>query len=251
MVTDSYFYLFAIPATLILGISKAGFGSAFGSLAVPLIALTITVPQATAILLPVLAVMDALGLKSYWKQVDWALIRRILPSGLAGILIGFLVFKQVDSKYVGGLVGVTSIGFVALRAWQARRAGGNAAPYIAPQWVAWLCATVSGFTSFVAHAGGPPLGIYTLPLKLNPTQFVASMTVFFAVINLSKWVPYAQLGLLTMENLQTSLVLMFFAPIGNWLGVRIATTINITLFYRIVNVALITTGLKLIVDAFR
>ena len=251
MITDPFFYLFAIPAVLILGISKAGFGSAFGSLAVPLIALTITVPQATAILLPVLFVMDMLGLRVYWGQTDWALIRRIMPAGLIGIVLGFLVFKQVDPKWVGALVGTTAIVFVGLRAWQTKRAGADAPPYIAPTWVAWLCASLSGFTSFVAHAGGPPLGIYTIPQKMPPVTFVASMTVFFAVINLSKWIPYSQLGLLTTENLLTSLVLIVFAPIGNWMGVRIAQTINLKLFYRIVNVSLIATGIKLIVDAIR
>ena len=251
MITDPLFYAFAIPAVLILGISKAGFGSAFGSLAVPLIALTITVPQATAILLPVLFVMDMLGLKAYWGQADWTLLKRIMPAGLVGIALGFLLFKQVDTKWVGALVGATGIAFVGLRAWQTKRAGADTPAYTAPTWVAWLCASTSGFTSFVAHAGGPPLGIYTIPLKMPPVNFVASMTVFFAVINLAKWVPYAQLGLLSRENVLTSLVLIAFAPIGNWIGLRIANTIDLKLFYRIVNVALIATGIKLIVDAFR
>lgn len=252
LITDPWFYCAAIPAVLILGISKAGFGSAFGSLAVPLIALTVTVPQATAVLLPSLLVMDALGLRAYWQKADWRLLKRILPAGLFGIGLGWALFTSIQPKIVGGLVGCTAIGFVALRSWQARQAKslGERPAYTAPIWVAWLCSAASGFTSFVAHAGGPPLAIYTVPQKLSPVVFAATMTVFFAVINLSKLVPYATLGLLSLENMATALVLACFAPIGNWIGLRIATRIDIAVFYRVVTVALFLSGSKLIYDAF-
>lgn len=253
LISDPWFYAAAISAVLIIGISKAGFGSAFGSLAVPLIALTVTVPQATAVLLPSLLVMDALGLRAYWQQADWAMLKRILPAGLIGILLGWALFTSIEPKIVGGLVGLTALGFVGLRSWQALQAKklGERAPYVAPLWAAWLCSTASGFTSFVAHAGGPPLAIYTLPQKLNPVVFAATMTVFFAVINLAKWLPYATLGLMSLENIATACVLAAFAPIGNWIGLRIAKTINIALFYRIITGALCVTGGKLIYDALK
>lgn len=252
LITDPWFYATAIPAVLIIGISKAGFGSAFGSLAVPLMALTVTVPQATAILLPCLLVMDALGLRAYWRQADWDMLKRILPTGLFGIALGWGLFTSIQPKIVGGLVGITAISFVGLRAWQARQTQkiGLRPPYYAPIWVAWLCSAISGFTSFVAHAGGPPLAIYTMPQQLKPVVFTATMTVFFAVINLSKLVPYASLGLLNLENMQTALVLMAFAPVGNWMGLNIAKTIRIALFYRIVTTALFFSGGKLIYDAW-
>ena len=250
LITDPWFYATAIPAVLILGISKAGFGSSFGSLAVPLMALTISVPQATAILLPLLLVMDALGLATYWKQADWKLLKLLLPAGVVGIVLGWVFFRHIEPKHVGALVGCTAIGFVLLRTWQARN-NANRLPYVAPRWFARLAAIGSGFTSFIAHAGGPPLSLYTLPLRMNPLTFVASMTVFFAVINVSKIVPYYTLGLLNWQNLATSAALVILAPIGNQMGLHIAKTINITLFYRIVNVALFASGSKLIWDAVK
>ena len=45
------------------------------------------------------------------------------------------------------------------------------------------------------------------------------MSVFFAAVNLSKWIPYAWLGLIDLRNMSTSLVLMPLAPLGVWLGV--------------------------------
>ena len=59
MITDPWFYALAIPAVLIAGIAKSGFGGGFAALSTPLIAMTVPVPQAAAIMLPVLCVMLA------------------------------------------------------------------------------------------------------------------------------------------------------------------------------------------------
>ena len=81
-----------------------------------------------------------------------------------------------------------------------------------PRWLGALLTATAGFTSFIAHAGGPPLNAYLIPLKLKPVVFTATMSVFFFAINLSKWVPYAWLGLLDLRNMATSLALLPFAP---------------------------------------
>jgi uncharacterized protein len=109
--------------------------------------------------------------------------------------------------------------------------------------------TTGGFTSFVAHAGGPPLYPYVLPLKLAPLAFSATMGTFFMVINLSKWVPYAFLGLIDWRNLSTSLALMPLAPVGVFVGVWLNKRISTKNFYAILNVGMGLTGLKLLWDA--
>jgi uncharacterized membrane protein YfcA len=115
----------------------------------------------------------------------------------------------------------------------------------------FFLATVSGFTSFVAHAGGPPIGFYMLPLQLSPLRFTATMAVFFAVINASKWIPYAALGLIDWTNMATAAVLIPVAPIGVWLGVRVVRHIPQTLFYRLFSVGMLLTGIKLLYDGLR
>ncbi len=93
LITDPFFYLVAIPAVLLLGVSKSGFGAGFGSLAVPLMALAVTVPQAAAMLMPVLLVMDLLGLHAFRRHFDWKLIRFLVPFGLLGTVVGTLLFS--------------------------------------------------------------------------------------------------------------------------------------------------------------
>ncbi len=247
LISDPFFYAVAIPAVLLLGVSKSGFGAGFGSLAVPLMALAVTVPQAAAILMPVLLVMDLLGMAAFRRHVDWRLLGFLLPSGLAGIALGALLFRALNAQWVAGVVGGVTLLFLAQRVLFPPRA--DSPP--PPKWLGALLTTTSGFTSFIAHAGGPPINAYVIPLKLSPLRFTGTMAFFFFVINLSKWAPYAWLGLLDARNMATSLALLPFAPVGVWVGVRIAHRINPVLFYRLVYAGMFLTGCKLLWDAWR
>lgn len=246
-ITDWHFYAVAVPAVLLLGLSKSGFGAGFGSLAVPLIALAVPVPQAAAILMPLLLVMDIQGIAAFRGDFDKKLLRFLLPCGLVGILMGYLLFKVLDAHLVAGIVGAVTLLFLAQRLLFPPKAG---TPPIRPA-VGAVLTVLSGFTSFVAHAGGPPIQAYVLPMRLKPVVFTATMSYFFFIINLSKWLPYALLGLLDLRNAATSLVLLPLAPIGVTIGIRIARVIQPTLFYRLVVVGMFLTGLKLLSDGFR
>lgn len=246
LITDPVFYLVAIPAVLLLGISKSGFGAGFGSLAVPMMALAVTVPQAAAILMPVLLVMDLLGMAAFRNNVDRRLLKFLLPFGLVGIVIGTLLFKILDARVVAGIVGAFTLVFLAQRLLFPPRP--DSVP--PPRWVGALLTAASGFTSFVAHAGGPPINAYIIPMRLSPLLFTGTMAFFFFFINIAKWVPYAWLGLLDLRNMTTSLVLLPFAPIGVWVGVRIAHRIKPNLFYRLIYTGMLLTGIKLLWDAW-
>ncbi|MDR7094994.1 putative membrane protein YfcA [Hydrogenophaga laconesensis] len=245
LITDPQFYLVAIPAVLLLGISKSGFGAGFGSLAVPLMALAVTVPQAAAILMPVLLLMDLLGIAAFRKNFDRKLLTFLLPCSLFGVVVGALLFKLLDARVVAGLVGVFTLMFLAQRLLFPPRP--DSVP--PPRWVGALLTVTSGFTSFVAHAGGPPLNAYVIPLRMPPAIFTGTLAFLFFFVNLAKWVPYAWLGLLDLRNMSTSLALMPFAPLGVWMGVRIAQRIKPQLFYRLIYLGMFLTGCKLVWDA--
>ena len=95
---------------------------------------------------------------------------------------------------------------------------------------------VSGFTSFMAHAGGPPLNVYLLPQGLEKRLFAGTAEVFFMFVNWMKLVPYALLGQFHTGNLTTLL-----APAGIWLGVWLQSRVSDRVFYGL----LLVTGLKL------
>lgn len=247
ILTDPWFYAVAIPAVVLMGLSKSGFGAGFGALAVPLMALAVPVPQAAAIMLPLLAIMDAMGLLALVRQRDRALIRLLLPAGLLGTVLGTVLFGVWSSQAVAGVVGAVTLGFLAIRLVFPPRP--DAPP--PPRWLGFVLGITSGFTSFVAHAGGPPVSFYVLPLRLPPLTFTATMAVLFAAINASKWLPYAWLGLIDLRNLATSLVLAPLAPVGVWLGLKLVRRIDPTWFYRLFHIGMALTGAKLLWDAWR
>ena len=174
LITDWFFYAVTIPAVLLLGISKSGFGAGFGSLAVPMMAMAVSVPQAAAILMPVLLVMDVLGMAAFRKDFDLKLLKFLIPFGLVGIVVGALLFKVLNPHTVAGLVGGFTLLFLAQRLLFPPKA--DSAP--PPKWVGALLTATSGFTSFIAHAGGPPITAYVMPLRLSPLKYTATMAFF-------------------------------------------------------------------------
>jgi uncharacterized protein len=244
VITDPWFYAVAVPAVLMMGLAKSGFLMGFGSLATPLMALALPVPQAAAIMLPLLFVMDMTGVRQLWHERDRDLLRLLLPAGLIGTLVGTLLFGVLSAKAVAGVVGALTLLFLAQRLVFPPRK--DAPP--PPRALGFVLGIAGGFTSFVAHAGSPPLSAYVLPLKLAPIRLAGTMAVLFTAINLSKWIPYAWLGLFEMRHLATSLLLVPLAPVGVWLGVWLTRRIDASWFYRVAYTGMAATGVKLLYD---
>ena len=244
MIVDPWFYAVAVPAVLLMGLSKSGFASGFGSLATPLMALAIPVPQAAAVMLPLLLVMDAVGIQQLWRERDRPLLRLLLPAGLIGTAVGTALFGVLPSRTVAAVVGGLTLLFLAQRLLFPPRS--DEPRHSRP--LGFALGVASGFTSFVAHAGGPPLNAYVLPLRLPQVTYTATLAVFFGAVNLSKWIPYAWLGLIDGRNITTSLVLMPLAPLGVWAGVWLARRIRPTWFYRLAYTGMFLTGVKLLWD---
>jgi uncharacterized protein len=247
VIHDPWFWAVAVPVVWLAGVSKSGFASGLATLATPMMALTIPVPQAAAVMLPLLLVMDAAGLQQLWQRRDRALVRLLVPWGLFGVAIGTALFGVMPAAALSGVVGALTLLFVAQRLLFPPSAGKPAAPL----WVGRLCATLSGATSFIVHAGGPPIHAYVLPLRLAPLVTGASMAVFFAAINGAKVAPYALLGLLDLRNLATAVLLMPIAGFGVWVGVRLLHRVNATWFYRVAYTGMTLAGLKLLSDGLR
>lgn len=246
--TDPFLITMAVLAVIIVGISKSGFGAAFGNLAVPLVALATTPAHAIALLLPSLMVMDLIGLVVFRRRVDLALLKRLVPAGLIGIALGALTFRWVSVDGLKLTLGLLAILFV-LQRWSGIASRLHAlrdGPV--DRWLGRIWSLVSGFTSFVAHAGGPPLSMYLIPKQLDRVIYVGTSAVFFAVINASKWVPYLWLDLFPRETLVAGAALAVVSPVGYWIGLRSLTWINGPVFYRVIELALLASGVKLIWD---
>jgi uncharacterized protein len=244
-VENPWFYLLAIPAVLLAGISKTGFGGAFGGLAVPLLSLVISPLQAAGIMLPILCLMDLFGLRAYNQSWDRANLRIILPGAIVGIGLGIVCFDLMNEQAIRIMVGTIAVGF-ALTSWLELMPSRGRSGVSVEKGAIW--STVSGFTSFVAHAGGPALLVYLLPQKLDKKVFVATSVLFFMVVNYAKILPYWWLGQLSPINLETSLLLLPLAPLGVALGVWAQKRVKEAVFYRVSYALLFITGARLIYD---
>ena len=247
MLSDPAFVVVAVLAVLLIGISKSGFGGAMGGLSVPLMSLLISTPQAAAIMLPIMLVLDALGLMVFRGQSDRANLSIIIPGGMIGIVLGALTFHLVDSRWIKAVIGVEALLFGVDRLRQVSAGGGkNSAPAVA-KGLFW--SSISGFTSFISHAGGPPILQYLLPQGMDRVRMVGTTTIYFAVVNFAKLLPYGVLGLLDMSNAATSLALLPAAPVGYWLGLKLLKRLPAAPFNLAVAIAMLLTGLKLVADA--
>lgn len=248
LIVDPAFYAAAVPAVILAGISKAGLGGAVGGLAVPVMSLAIAPPRAVAILLPILLVMDAMGLFAFRGKIDHAVLRVAIPAGLVGTVLGWWLFRTVDERWIRGLIGAEAVIFALQRLLEGQAAW-TGAPRPLRTGRAAFWSAVSGFTSFVSHAGGPPMMQLMMPLKLHREIFVGTMAWYFAAINFSKIGPYGALGLLDETQLATSLALMPAVPVGYVLGLVLLRKASPALFVRVATVALLATGCKLLWDA--
>ncbi len=166
LLSDPWFYAAAVPAVILIGLSKGGFGGAMALLGVPLMALTMPPVQAAGILLPILVLMDWVSLWTWWGQYDTRTLKIMLPGAMIGIGGGWATAALISEDMVRIIVGVVALLFFAR--WAAQKLTRRELTTTHNRLAGTAWGTLAGFTSFVGHAGGPPYQIYTLPLGQDP-----------------------------------------------------------------------------------
>jgi uncharacterized membrane protein YfcA len=244
--TDLRFYLFAIPAVILIGLAKGGF-SGLGALGTPLIALGIDPIRGAAILLPILIVQDAVSVAAFRRSWDGHVLAVMLPGAVVGVAIGYAFAASVPEAAVMAALGAVSILFGAYRLW-VERGHEVAASSRSPGWVGTLFGVATGFTSQIAHAGGPPFQMWVMPRRLPRDVFVGTTAIFFAILNWIKVPAYVALGQLGRGNLLAAAVLLPLAVASSLAGVKLVKRVPVERFYTIVYVLMILAGGKLLLD---
>jgi uncharacterized protein len=243
MSMDWPFYLVAIPAVILVGLSKGGF-SGLSALAMPLLSLELSPVRAAAILLPILIVQDGVSVWAFRRDFEPRNLIIMIPASLIGIGAGWLLAAHVSEALVRLAVGLISIGFVAYMILRSR--GGEPAPRqgkVAPG-IFW--GALAGFTSFVSHAGAPPFQVYVMPQGLSPRIFAGTATMFFAAANLLKVPPYFALGQFSRENLTSAATLFPLAILATLAGVWLVRRVPADRFYNLVYALTFLVGVRLV-----
>ncbi|CDZ30573.1 sulfite exporter TauE/SafE family protein [Neorhizobium galegae] len=244
------FFTFAIPAVLLVGLSKGGIGGAIGLLGVPLMSLAVDPVKAAAIFLPILIVMDIVALWSWRNFNDRKTLLMILPGGIIGIALGWATSAYVSDNALRLVIAAATILFTVRYFWQVYgpRSNRPRAPLPHRPGPATFWGALSGYASFVAHAGGPPFQIYVLPMRLDPKAYTGASIRFFAIVNAVKVIPYFFLGALDAENLTISATLLPVALIATMIGAAVVKHLKSETFYPMTYGLAFCAGLKLLWD---
>lgn len=241
LITDPLFYLCAIPAVVMLGLSKGGF-SGIGMVSTPLVALVLPPLQAAAILLPIILLQDALSCWVYRRNWDPWNLKVMLSGAVLGVGAAWLLAAYVSDGMIRLLVGLIALGFVAYAFVTRGRPPATKRPHAA-QGVTW--GGLSGFTSTLIQIGGPPYYAFMLPQRLEKMLYVGTTVWFFGLVNWMKVVPYTALGQFSTAGLATSAALIPLAIASNVLGVWLVKVTPERLFYRITNLIVLLLGVEL------
>ena len=240
---DPIFLAYASFGVFVFGISKGGVPGPIAMLAVPVMSFAMSPLQAAGVLLPLLIIMDLSAIYLYWKKWINKILKIIIPASIVGILFGTFTFQYTNEDQIRVMVGVISIIFVLVSFVQKSNF------LLKPtKFKGYFWSSVAGYTSFLIHAGNPPMNFYTLPLKLDKISFIGTMTFAFLVINVVKLIPYYYVGLLAPSNLLVSLILLPLAFVSVLIGFFLQKKIPERLFFNIVYVLLFLSGCKLIYD---
>ena len=240
---DLTFLAFASFGVFVFGISKGGVPGPIAMLAVPVMSFVMSPLQAAGILLPLLIIMDFSAIYLYWKKWINHILKIIIPASIVGILFGTFTFKYTNEDQIRVMVGIISIIFVVVSFIQKSNF------LLRPTKLkGYFWSSLAGYTSFLIHAGNPPMNFYMLPLKLNKISFIGTMTLAFLVINVVKLIPYYYVGLLAPSNLMVSLILLPLAFVSVLIGYFLQKRIPEKLFFNIVYILLFISGTKLIYD---
>lgn len=243
------FFVFAAPAVILLGLAKGGFAG-LGVVAVPLMALAVPPVEAAAILLPILIVQDVVSVWAYRRTWDRRILAVMLPSAALGIFGGYALAAFVRSEAVELAVGAVAVVFGLQRLWLERRgaAVADARPEGPLPWRGVVAGAAAGFTSQIAHAGGPPFQMYVLPRRLDRDSFIGTSAIFFATVNWMKVPAYAALGQFTRGSLTAAALLLPLAIASTFAGVALVRRVPAEGFYRVIYILLVAVGAKLAWD---
>ena len=244
---DATFFALALPAAFISGVAKGGFGGGAAFVATAILAIFLPPATALGIMLPLLMIADVATLRPFWGKWHWPSAKALILGGIPGVVLGALLYKATNPDVLRVLIGVISVGFVV---FQVARSRGwlRVAQSGFDRRRGLIAGGVSGFTSFVSHAGGPPAAIFLLAQGMGKTTYQATTVITFWAINAMKAVPYAFLGVFSWDTARAELYMIPPLLIGVAVGVYAHRAMPERYFFLVTYILLLGAGGKLIFD---
>jgi uncharacterized membrane protein YfcA len=250
-------------ACFLTGVSKGGLGGTLGVLITPMAALVLPVKEALGLTLLIYMLGDAFALAIHWRRWESRILWILLAGGLVGVSLGTFVLTSVSPEILQKGLGIFVLLFTAYRLSEwflsrgaRQRAAGNPRAEEGSTlrshkprrpWLGAAAGATAGFTSTLAHSGGPPIVAYLLTQRLEPRVFVATSVLFFTILNWIKAPYYYYAGIFDFGLAGRIVWLAPLVPLGVWVGKRIVSRIERKWFEGVITVLLLVAGILLLV----
>jgi hypothetical protein len=238
------FYLMTALVALIIGLSKGGLGGMPGALATPLMALVMPADQAIGLLLPILMLADVFAVALHWRRWNGRLVWLLIPGAVVGVTIGTYFITNAPTRTLQIALGVIVLLFAVYKIFEKRILG--LFQYQPRDWHGMVAGTITGFSSALAHTGGPPVSVYLLMQDIPPGVFNATAAIFFLILNWIKVPYYWYAGLFNFQLLWQVAWILPLVPIGVWLGKQFSNKVNKETFDQVMVALLVIASILLI-----
>jgi uncharacterized membrane protein YfcA len=235
-----------IPAAVafLIGLAKGGFGGMLGALAVPLMTLVMPARVAIGLVLPILMIADIFAVAFHWRKWNIKLVLLLIPGAIIGVTVGTIFITNAPSDLLRKILGVIVLMFSIYKLLENRILGSM--KYERKNWHGLAFGTVTGFSSSLAHTGGPPVSIYLLLQDIKPRMFIATSVLFFMILNWIKVPYYWYADLFDFEKLASFAWLIPIVPVGALVGRWFSVRVSKEVFEKIIVLLLCVAGLMLI-----
>jgi uncharacterized membrane protein YfcA len=238
------FYLMTALVALIIGLSKGGLGGMPGALATPLMALVMPADQAIGLLLPILMLADVFAVALHWRRWNGRLVWLLIPGAVVGVTIGTYFITNAPTRTLQIALGVIVLLFAVYKIFEKRILG--LFHYQPRDWHGMVAGTITGFSSALAHTGGPPVSVYLLMQDISPGVFNATAAIFFLILNWIKVPYYWYAGLFNFQLLWQVAWILPLVPLGVWLGKQFSNKVNKETFDQVMVALLVIASILLI-----
>ncbi len=169
-------------SAFLLGLSKSGF-KGLGVLIVTLLAIVIPAKESTGVLLPLLLAADVLAVYSYRRDVQWRIVRSIIPYMIIGVLCGVYIGDNISAGIFKRMMAFIILISAILMLFSGKYPVDSTKSQTK---LAVLLGAMAGFTTMIGNLAGPFINIYFLAINATKNQFIATAAWLFFIVNLFK-----------------------------------------------------------------
>lgn len=234
-------------AAFLIGIGKTGI-SAATLLAIPLLATEFGAKESTGLILIMFILGDLLAVKAYREFVNWKEILQLLPSSIAGIIIGAFLGNVIDARTFKIIIASIILVCIGAMLFLGRKSkDGKEINVPHSLWFIIFIGVLCGFATMIGNAAGPIFAIYLLAMGFEKKYYLGTTAWFFFAINLIKLpIQIFAWNNISLRTLGTALLALPVLCIGAFIGIKIVKVMNEKTFRYVIVIMTAAAAIRLL-----